>query len=162
NTVLVVEHDEETIRSADHVVDLGPRAGRHGGEVVIEGPVKAVLDHADSLTGRYLRGELRIPVPPRRRTPDPARKLALMRAVQPGDVHGAVHADPRAVHLPARIQDPRLRARAVFLQREGRAVRGVPGGRPGEGRDALSPRRVRPLRGVQGATLQPGDARGAL
>src|SRR5437879_7190938 len=61
NTVLVVEHDEETIRSADHVVDLGPRAGRHGGEVVIEGPVKAVLDHADSLTGRYLRGELRIP-----------------------------------------------------------------------------------------------------
>src|SRR5947208_1418191 len=143
NTVLVVEHDEETIRSADHVVDLGPRAGRHGGEVVIEGPVKAVLDHADSLTGRYLRGELRIPV-------------------TPGDVHGAVHADPRAVHLPARIQDPRLRARAVFLQREGRAVRGVPGRRPGEGRDALSPRRVRPLRGVQGATLQPGDARGAL
>src|SRR5205807_780118 len=68
NTVLVVEHDEETIRSADHVVDLGPRAGRHGGEVVVEGPVKAVLDHADSLTGRYLRGELRIPVPPRRRT----------------------------------------------------------------------------------------------
>src|SRR5207248_3117684 len=57
NTVLVVEHDEETIRSADHVVDLGPRAGRHGGEVVVEGPVKAVLDHADSLTGRYLRGE---------------------------------------------------------------------------------------------------------
>src|SRR6267142_688279 len=67
NTVLVVEHDEETIRSADHVVDLGPRAGRHGGEVVVEGPVKAVLDHPDSLTGRYMRGELRIPVPPRRR-----------------------------------------------------------------------------------------------
>ncbi|HYS62171.1 MAG TPA: excinuclease ABC subunit UvrA, partial [Gemmatimonadales bacterium] len=82
NTVLVVEHDEETIRSADHVVDLGPRAGRHGGEVVIEGPVKAVLDHADSLTGRYLRGELRIPVPPRRRTPDPERKLAVIGARQ--------------------------------------------------------------------------------
>src|SRR2546430_7634709 len=62
-TTLFRSHDEETIRSADHVVDLGPRAGRHGGEVVIEGPVKAVLDHADSLTGRYLRGELRIPVP---------------------------------------------------------------------------------------------------
>src|SRR5216117_2299576 len=82
NTVLVVEHDEETIRSADHVVDLGPRAGRHGGEVVVEGPVKAVLDHADSLTGRYLRGELRIPVPPRRRTPDPERKLAVIGARQ--------------------------------------------------------------------------------
>src|SRR5439155_1396628 len=77
-----VEHDEETIRSADHVVDLGPRAGRHGGEVVVEGPVKAVLDHADSLTGRYLRGELRIPVPPRRRTPDPERKLAVIGARQ--------------------------------------------------------------------------------
>src|SRR5205823_14935374 len=87
-------------------------------------------------------------------------------ATTPGPLHAAlpisVHPDPRAVRLPARIQDPRLRARAVFLQREGRAVRGVPGGRPGEGRDALSPRRVRPLRGVQGATLQPGDARGAL
>src|SRR2546429_4778322 len=47
-----------------------------------EGPVKAVLDHADSLTGRYLRGELRIPVPPRRRTPDPERKLAVIGARQ--------------------------------------------------------------------------------
>src|SRR6266568_34223 len=82
NTVLVVEHDEETIRSADHVVDLGPRAGRHGGEVVVEGPVKAVLDHPDSLTGRYLRGELRIPVPPRRRVPDPEHKLAVIGARQ--------------------------------------------------------------------------------
>src|SRR6266540_2226930 len=82
NTVLVVEHDEETIRSADHVVDLGPRAGRHGGEVIVEGPVKAVLDHPDSLTGRYLRGELRIPVPPRRRTADPERTLAVIGARQ--------------------------------------------------------------------------------
>src|SRR5205823_2525463 len=80
NTVLVVEHDEETIRSADHVVDLGPRAGRHGGEVVVEGPVQAVLEHADSLTGRYLRGELRIPVPPRRRIPDAQRLLAVVGA----------------------------------------------------------------------------------
>ncbi|HKA57277.1 MAG TPA: excinuclease ABC subunit UvrA [Gemmatimonadales bacterium] len=67
NTVLVVEHDEETIRSADYVVDLGPRAGRHGGEVVAAGPLDEVLRHRDSLTARYLRGELRIPVPPRRR-----------------------------------------------------------------------------------------------
>ena len=67
NTVLVVEHDEETIRAADYVVDLGPRAGRHGGEVVAAGPLDEVLRHRDSLTARYLRGELRIPVPPRRR-----------------------------------------------------------------------------------------------
>src|SRR5213596_1974784 len=80
STVMVVEHDEETIRSADHVVDLGPRAGRHGGEVVVEGPVQAVLEHPDSLTGRYLRGELRIPVPPRRRIPDPQRLLGVVGA----------------------------------------------------------------------------------
>jgi len=67
NTVLVVEHDEETIRSADYVVDLGPRAGRHGGEVVAAGALNDVLRHPDSLTARYLRGELRIPIPPRRR-----------------------------------------------------------------------------------------------
>src|SRR6266511_1166100 len=59
NTVLVVEHDEETIRAADHVVDLGPRAGRHGGEVVAAGPLADVLRHPDSLTARYLRGDLR-------------------------------------------------------------------------------------------------------
>jgi len=67
NTVLVVEHDEETIRSADHVVDLGPRAGRHGGEVIASGSLADVLRHRDSLTARYLRGELRIAVPPHRR-----------------------------------------------------------------------------------------------
>ena len=82
NTVLVVEHDAETIRAADHVVDLGPRAGRYGGEVVVAGPLDTVLGHADSLTARYLRGELRIPLPPRRRTPDPQRKLGVVGARQ--------------------------------------------------------------------------------
>ncbi|HWH02705.1 MAG TPA: excinuclease ABC subunit UvrA [Gemmatimonadales bacterium] len=67
NTVLVVEHDEETIRAADYVIDLGPRAGRHGGEVVAAGTLQQVLKSKESLTARYLRGELRIPVPPRRR-----------------------------------------------------------------------------------------------
>src|SRR2546423_1145537 len=70
NTGIVVEHDEETIRAADHVVDLGPRAGRHGGEVVAAGPLADVLRHPDSLTARYLRRELRVPVPPRRRVSD--------------------------------------------------------------------------------------------
>src|SRR5437762_3166802 len=82
NTVLVVEHDEETIRAADHVVDLGPRAGRHGGEVVAAGALGDVLRHPDSLTARYLRGELRIPVPPQRRAPDPARMLRVVGARQ--------------------------------------------------------------------------------
>ena len=80
NTVLVVEHDEETIRSADYVVDLGPRAGRHGGEVVAAGPLNDVLRHPDSLTARYLRGELRIPVPPRRRVASADRALRVLGA----------------------------------------------------------------------------------
>jgi len=80
NTVLVVEHDEETIRAADYVIDLGPRAGRHGGEVVIAGPLAEVLQHRESLTARYLRGELRIPIPPRRRAPDPERQLGVIGA----------------------------------------------------------------------------------
>src|SRR5467141_3321751 len=80
NTVLVVEHDEETIRAADYVVDLGPRAGRHGGEVVAAGPLDEVLRHRDSLTARYLRGELRIPVPPRRRIANADRMLRVLGA----------------------------------------------------------------------------------
>ncbi len=80
NTVLVVEHDEETIRAADHVVDLGPRAGRHGGEVIASGPLAEVLRHRDSLTSRYLRGELRIGIPPRRRAVAEDRMLRVVGA----------------------------------------------------------------------------------
>jgi excinuclease ABC subunit A len=67
NTVIVVEHDEETIRTADFIVDIGPGAGERGGEVVVAGTLDAVLASSRSLTGKYLRGELRIPVPRRRR-----------------------------------------------------------------------------------------------
>ncbi|HDD53065.1 MAG TPA: excinuclease ABC subunit UvrA [Thermosulfidibacter takaii] len=67
NTVIVVEHDEATIRTADYVVDLGPGAGRKGGEVVIAGPPYEVERCANSITGQYLRGEKRIPIPTQRR-----------------------------------------------------------------------------------------------
>ena len=68
NTVVVVEHDEETIRTADYVVDLGPGAGEHGGELIFQGRPEQLLDHANgSLTGAYLRGERSIPTPPSRR-----------------------------------------------------------------------------------------------
>jgi excinuclease ABC subunit A len=69
NTVLVVEHDEETIRRADHVIDLGPGAGIHGGEVVAAGTLVEVLANTRSLTGQYLKGELTIPVPRKRIRP---------------------------------------------------------------------------------------------
>lgn len=67
NTVLVVEHDEETIRSADWVIDLGPGAGEHGGYVIAEGPVEVILNHPQSLTGAYLSGRMQVPMPIQRR-----------------------------------------------------------------------------------------------
>jgi excinuclease ABC subunit A len=68
NTVLVVEHDEETIRTADWVVDIGPGAGEHGGEIVANGRLQAILDEPRSITGAFLRGERAVPVPTSRRT----------------------------------------------------------------------------------------------
>jgi excinuclease ABC subunit A len=69
NTVLVVEHDEETIREADWVVDIGPGAGEHGGAVVYSGPVKGLVRAKESITGQYLSGKRTIPVPAKRRSP---------------------------------------------------------------------------------------------
>jgi len=68
NTVLVVEHDEETIRTADWVIDIGPRAGEHGGEIIASGPLDVILAEPRSLTGAYLRGEQMVPIPSKRRT----------------------------------------------------------------------------------------------
>ena len=67
NTVIVVEHDENTIRNADFIIDLGPGAGEHGGEVVVAGTLEDVINCPHSLTGKYLSGELSIPIPSRRR-----------------------------------------------------------------------------------------------
>jgi excinuclease ABC subunit A len=69
NTVLVVEHDEDTIRESDWIVDIGPGAGEHGGAVVYSGPVKGILKVKDSVTGQYLSGKRSIPVPQQRRAP---------------------------------------------------------------------------------------------
>ncbi len=70
NTVLVVEHDEDTILAADHVIDMGPGAGVHGGEIVAQGTPQEIISNPASLTGRYLSGELSIPVPKKRRKAD--------------------------------------------------------------------------------------------
>ncbi len=69
NTILVVEHDPEMIRAADHVLDLGPGAGEHGGRVVFSGPMEKLERDANSLTGRYLSGDLRVAIPATRRRP---------------------------------------------------------------------------------------------
>jgi excinuclease ABC subunit A len=81
NTLIVVEHDEETIRSADFIVDIGPGAGERGGEVIVAGTLADVLASERSITGQYLRGELRIPIPPLRRSTD-GRALTVTGATE--------------------------------------------------------------------------------
>ncbi len=80
NTVIVVEHDEEAIRAADHVVDMGPGAGIHGGRVVAEGVPERIASHPESLTGAYLSGRETIGLPPRRTPVDPQRVLRVRGA----------------------------------------------------------------------------------
>lgn len=81
NTVIVVEHDEDAIRTADHIIDIGPGAGVHGGEVVAEGTLAAIRRSPASLTGQYLSGKRKIAVPKQRRTPDPERYIHLEGAI---------------------------------------------------------------------------------
>src|SRR5262245_27468888 len=74
NTVIVVDHDEETVRAADHVVDMGPGAGIHGGRVVAEGTPDEIARSKDSLTGQYLSGKKFVPVPGQRRISSSPRR----------------------------------------------------------------------------------------
>ena len=77
NTVIVVEHDEDAILTADHVVDIGPGAGVNGGHIVAEGTPADILKNKHSITGQYLSGKLQIPTPPERRIPQKGRKIHL-------------------------------------------------------------------------------------
>ncbi len=238
NSVLVVEHDEEAILTADHVVDMGPGAGVHGGEVVAEGTPEQVMANPNSLTGQYLTGFKQIAAPKERRKPTRGRRLTvkgarannlknitvdiplglftavtgvsgggkstflietLYRAVarklngareipgehksieglelldkvididqspdrahaalQSRDLYRRLHADPRMVRRAARGQDARLQARALLVQRQRRPLRGLPGRRRHQDRDALFAGYLRHLRRVQGQALRPRDAR---
>jgi excinuclease ABC subunit A len=82
NTLIVVEHDEDTIRSADWVVDIGPRAGEHGGQIVVSGPLDDLLASEDSLTGAYLTGRESIPVPAKRRKVSVSREVVVKGAAE--------------------------------------------------------------------------------
>ena len=241
NTVLVVEHDEETIRTADWVIDIGPGAGEHGGEIIANGSLEALLAEPRSITGAFLRGERAGPDPgpaaPRQRQaswwsrarasttcatstcafplgtfiavtgvsglgqeharrrgavpgprprphriardrrrarpgrgrrahrqdhrdrPEPDRPHA---ALEPGDVHRPVRPDPGAVRGHARRARPRLPARPVQLQRQGRPVRELQGRRDHQDRDAVPAGRLRPVRGLQGQALHARGARDPL
>jgi excinuclease ABC subunit A len=80
NTVIVVEHDEDAILTADYVLDIGPGAGVHGGQIVAQGAPDDILAHPDSITGQYLSGRMGIPVPAERRKPKKGRKISLTGA----------------------------------------------------------------------------------
>ena len=80
NTLIVVEHDEETIRTADWVVDIGPGAGEHGGHVVVSGSYEDLINSKESITGAYLSGKKSIEIPKKRRAIDPKRKLVIKGA----------------------------------------------------------------------------------
>ena len=237
NTVIVVEHDEGTIRAADHVVDIGPGAGEHGGEIVAEGtaggdrqdariahrpvPLRRARDRgpgasAASPTASWsIRGarqhnlkgidvsfplgvftavtgvsgsgkstlDQRDPLPLGRQPPAPgaaaprrARRIEGIDRIDkiinidqspigrtprsnPATYTGVFDHIRAALRRHPRGAGARLQARAVLLQRQGRALRGLPGRRPDQDRDALPARRLRPLRAVPRPALQPRDAR---
>ncbi len=232
NTLIVVEHDEQTLRTADWIVDLGPGAGAHGGHVVAQGRPEDVMKNRKSVTGQYLSGALTIPIPADRRKgnggsivirgcrehnlkgidielplglfacitgvsgsgkstlltdllypvisnevmehrlahrrlrrdrgtrehrqdhqhrPEPHRPHA---PVQPRDLRRGLLRHPRPVRLAAGIEGARVEAGAVLLQREGRALRELPGRRHDQDRDELPARRLHHLRRVPRPPLQ--------
>ena len=86
NTILVVEHDADILRAADHLLDLGPGAGEHGGKLMAEGILAEIEANPNSLTGRYLSGKISIPVPTRRRTP--GKERLVLRGAHANNLHG--------------------------------------------------------------------------
>jgi excinuclease ABC subunit A len=86
NTILVVEHDADILRAADHLLDLGPGAGEFGGKLLAEGVLAEIEANPNSLTGRYLSGKISIPVPTRRRTP--GREKLVLRGARANNLHG--------------------------------------------------------------------------
>jgi excinuclease ABC subunit A len=86
NTILVVEHDADVLRAADHLLDLGPGAGEHGGKLLAEGVLAEIEANPQSLTGRYLSGQVSIPVPTRRRSP--GREKLVLRGADANNLHG--------------------------------------------------------------------------
>jgi len=86
NTILVVEHDADVLRAADHLLDLGPGAGEHGGKLLAEGVLAEIEANPNSLTGRYLSGQVSIPVPTRRRAP--GKEKLVLRGAEANNLHG--------------------------------------------------------------------------
>ena len=167
NTVIVVEHDEETIRTADHVVDIGPGAGEHGGQVVVSGTVKELLRTKASLTGQYLSGKRFIPVPDAAQGAERLAHRTRGEGAQPGQ-----HRRPVPGRVPDRRErrigvgqiDPRQRHIAARHDAAGLQVQGRPGASPqGRGHGSLRQGgRRRPVADRAHAAEQPGDLHGCF
>ena len=163
NTLIVVEHDEDTIATADWVVDIGPGAGEHGGQVVHSGTVQDLLTHADSLTGMYLSGRREIPTPVVRRPQEKGRAVIGHRSqrAQPRQGLGVLPPrQPRRHHrrlglgeVDAGQRHPLQRARQQAQRRPARARPAQDRHRPGAPRQGR-PRRPEPDRAH--APLEPG------
>jgi excinuclease ABC subunit A len=123
NTVIVVEHDEDAIRAADHLIDMGPGAGVHGGMVVAQGTPADVEASSESLTGQYLAGHRKVPLPAKRRQPRPGRWLEL-KGAGPTTSRGSTRASPSA----ASSASPASRARASPRWSSTRSTRPWPSG----------------------------------
>ena len=169
NTLIVVEHDEDTIRAADWVVDIGPRAGEHGGNIVVSGPLKELLASQESLTGAYLTGREAIPLPASRRKRTRGREVAVKGATE-HNLHerrcrvpaGLLHRGHRGVGLGevnAGQRHPVQRAgqgTARRAHRAGAAHQGHRDAAPGQG-GACRPGPDRP-----DPAVQPGHLHGRL
>ena len=147
NTLLVVEHDADIMRAADHIVDLGPGAGEHGGEVVFEGSYKNLLSKRNgSLTGRYLRGETSIRIPKKRRKPKLRRQLRFIgaRANNLKNIDVTIPCDVLAVISGVSGSGKSTLVRNVIY--EGWQALRKPGGNAGAVHEPLR----RPCRGIRG------------
>jgi len=103
NTLIVVEHDASVMMAADHIVDLGPGAGRHGGKIIFNGPLSDLLKSPSSLTGKYLRNEVFIPVPQARRAWSDSRAIVIHGASEHNLKNIDVKISPGRVYLCNRL-----------------------------------------------------------
>lgn len=146
NTVIVVEHDEDAIRAADHVIDIGPGAGVHGGQVVAEGTVDDIMAQPDSLTGQFLSGKREIAIPAQRVQADPTKVLKLSARQQPEG------RDADAAGRPVYLHHRRVRLRQIDAdQRYAVPDRPAPAQRRHHRRASAVPRSDRP------GTFRQGD-----
>ena len=160
NTVIVVEHDEEAILSADHVVDLGPGAGVHGGQVVAQGTPQEIKDEPRSLTGQYLSGKRAIAVPDVRTPVNPDRQIVIVGAtgnnLNPGWPHDLHHRCFRVRQVDARQRHPVQGCcrRAQSGQPEPGTAQGYQGAGSDRSRHRYQPEPYRPHAAFQSGDLQ--------